>query len=380
MMRRDGIQIGRIYGIPIFLHTSWFIIFGLIAFSFVSEFDALQLNIPTSRLWGLGLMTSALFFGSLVFHEMAHSVIAKHYKIPVVSITLFVFGGVSRIGREPARALEEFNIAVAGPLSSFILAGGFWLVARDAGSNAILSTLAGSLAWINFSLALFNLIPGFPLDGGHIFRAIVWGFNKDHARATRIAARSGQVVAYGMIAAGAATALANYAPLGGPVGGLWLAFIGWFILSAAKQSQAQAEARGALEGLRVADIMTPELHTVGREISLEDYAREMVRTGRRAHLVVAGDQLAGLVTAEALNSVPQQEWDVTSVQAVMLPKTKLHWAAPEEPALSLLDRMRTVGMQQMPVIARGSVVGIVTRDSILRVLQSRQELSSVAGR
>ena len=169
----------------------------------------------------------------------------------------------------------------------------------------------------------------------------------------------------------------NYQPLGGPVGGLWLAFIGWFILSAAKQSQAQVEARGALEGLRVADIMTPELHTVGREISLEDYAREMVRTGRRAHLVVAGDQLVGLVTAEALNTVPQQDWDVTSVQAVMLPKNKLHWAAPEEPALSLLDRMRTIGMQQMPVIAGGSVVGIVTRDSILRVLQSRHEVGGV---
>ncbi|MGA7796359.1 MAG: site-2 protease family protein [Candidatus Acidiferrales bacterium] len=373
-MSREGIQIGRIYGIPIFLHTSWFLIFGLIAFSFYSEFDALQLNIPASRLWGLGLMTSLLFFASLVFHEMAHSVIAKYYKIPVVSITLFVFGGVSRIGREPTRAMEEFNIAVAGPLSSFFLAGGFWLVGHEAGGNAILSTLSGSLATINFWLAIFNLVPGFPLDGGHIFRAIVWGFSKDYARSTRVAARSGQVIGLGMIALGAGAALRNYQPLGGAVGGLWLAFIGWFILSAAKQSQAQVEARGALEGLRVADIMTPELHTVGREISLEDYAREMVRTGRRAHLVVAGDQLVGLITAEALNAVPQQDWEVTSVQAVMLPKDKLHWAAPEEPALSLLDRMRTIGMQQMPVIAGGSVVGIVTRDSILRVLQSRHEV------
>jgi CBS domain-containing protein len=208
----------------------------------------------------------------------------------------------------------------------------------------------------------------------------VWGFNKDFARASKFAARSGQVVAYAMIALGAGTALMSYQPLGGPVGGLWLAFIGWFILSAAKQSQAQAEARGALEGLSVADIMTPDLQTVGREISLEDYAREMVRTGRRSHLVVAGTQLVGLVTAEALNSVPQQDWDVTSVQAVMLPKEKLHWAAPEEPALSLLDRMRTVGMQQMPVITGGSVVGIVTRDSILRVLQSRHAVGSIAGR
>ncbi|HLJ24620.1 MAG TPA: site-2 protease family protein [Candidatus Acidoferrales bacterium] len=379
-MRKEGIQIGRIYGIPIFLHTSWFIIFGLIAFSFASEFDALQLNLPTSRLVGLGLMTSALFFGSLVFHEMAHSLVAKHYKIPVVSITLFVFGGVSRIAREPERAVEEFNIAVAGPLSSMFLAAGFWLIARHAGTNLILSTLAGSLAWINFSLALFNLIPGFPLDGGHIFRSIVWGFNKDHARSTRMAARSGQVIAYAMIALGAVTAVSNRVVLGvgGPVGGLWLAFIGWFILSAAKQSQAQVEARGALEGLRVADIMTPELYTVGREISLEDYAREMVRTGRRAHLVVAGNELVGLVTAEALSAVPQHDWDVTSVQAVMLPKSKLHWAAPEEPALSLLDRMRTIGMQQMPVIAGGNVVGIVTRDSILRVLQSRQQAGSFA--
>ena len=381
-MRNEGIQIGRIYGIPIFLHTSWFIIFGLIAVWYYAEFQALQLNIPTQRLVGLGLVTSALFFGSLVFHEIAHSIVAKHYKIPVVSITLFVFGGVSRIGREPARAMEEFNMALAGPLSNFLLAGGFWLITRQAGQNAIMSTLAGSLARINFTLGAFNLIPGFPLDGGHIFRAAVWGFNKDYVKATRISARCGQVIACLMIALGAVMALTNrtIAGVGGPVGGLWLAFIGWFILSAAKQNQAQVEARGALEGLRVADIMTPELHTIGREISLEDYAREMVRTGRRAHLVVAGDQLVGFVTAEALSSVPQQDWDVTSVQAVMLPKDKLHWAAPEEPALSLLDRMRTVGMQQMPVIAGGNVIGIVTRESILRVLQSRHELGSFAGR
>ena len=377
-MRGEGIQIGWINGIPIFLHPSWFLIFALIAYSFVSEFDALHLDIPTPQLWGLGLMTSGLYFGSLVFHEMAHSILAKHYKIPVVSITLFVFGGVARIARDPSRAIEEFNIAVAGPISSYLLAGGFWLVARQAGSNAILAALAGSLAWINFSLATFNLVPGFPLDGGRIFRALVWGITKDFSRSTRIAARAGQVVAYAMIAAGVATAVANYAPLGGTISGMWLAFIGWFILNAARQTNAQADARGALEGLRVADIMTPELPTIGREISLEDYAREMMRTGRRAQLVVAHEQLVGLMTAELLHTVPQQDWDVTSVQAVMLPKDKLHWAAPEEPALSLLDRMRTIGMQQMPVIAGGNVVGIVTRDSILRVLQARHELSNIA--
>jgi Zn-dependent protease/predicted transcriptional regulator len=311
---------------------------------------------------------------------LAHSVVAKHYKIPVASITLFVFGGVSRITREPSRAIEEFNIGVAGPLSSLLLGVGFWLLYRHAGSNEILATLASSLAWVNVGLGIFNLIPGFPLDGGHIFRAMVWTFNKNFERATRIAAITGQVIAYAMIALGVVSALGSYEPLGGALGGLWLAFIGWFILSAAKQTQAQVEARGALEGLRVADIMSPEVHTVGREISLEDYAREMVRTGRRAHLVVAGDQLVGLMTAELLNSVPQHDWDVTSVQAVMIPKEKLLWAAPDEPALSLLDRMRSIGLQQLPVIAGGNVVGVVSRDSIMRVLQTRHMLGHAASR
>jgi Zn-dependent protease/predicted transcriptional regulator len=379
-MRREGIRIGQIYGIPIFLHSSWFLIFGLIAFWFYSDFDALHLNLPMSRLVGLGIMTSLLFFGSLVFHEVAHSLIAKHYKIPVVSITLFVFGGVSRLGRDPSTAVEEFNVAIAGPISSLLLAGAFGLVYKQAGSNLVLTTLAESLAGINFFLALFNLIPGFPLDGGRVFRAIVWGITKDSSRATRITARCGQIVAFAMIAAGAYEGVYGYKGQSDPVQGIWLALIGWFILTAARQSRAQADARGALEGLRVADIMTPELPTIGREISLEDYAREMMRTGRRAHLVVAHDQLVGLMTAEALHSVPNQDWDVTSVQAVMLPKDRLHWAAPEEPALSLLDRMRTIGMQQMPVITGGNVVGIVTRDSILRVLQTRHEVGSLVGR
>ena len=379
-MRSEGIQIGKIYGIPMFLHNSWFFIFGLIALSFVSKYEALNLDIPTTRLWGLGLITSVLFFGCLVFHEMAHSVIAKHYKIPVVSITLFIFGGVARIGRDPTRAIEEFYIAVAGPISSFLLAAGFGIVYKAAGTNEILQVLAGSLAWINLSLALFNLLPGFPLDGGRIFRSIVWGVTKDYSRSTRIAARSGQVVAYGMIALGAVLAVNGYRTNGDMVSGMWLAFVGWFLLTTARQSRAQSDARGALEGLRVADIMTAELPTVGREISLEDYAREILRTGRRAHLVVAHDQLVGLMTAEAMQTVLQQDWDVTSVQAVMLPKEKLLWAAPDEPALTLLDRMRNVGMQQMPVIAGGSVVGIVTRDSILHVLQSHGAVGSLAGR
>ena len=381
-MRSEGLRIGRLYGIPIYLHTSWFFIFALITYSFVSEFGASHLDLDSSRLWGLALLTSALFFGSLVFHEMAHSVVAKHYNIPVVSITLFIFGGVARIGRDPARAVEEFNIAVAGPVSSFLLAGGFKLLALSSNANAVTVALGNVLAGINFSLAVFNLLPGFPLDGGRIFRAVVWGLTKSYTRATKIAVRTGQVIAYAMIGLGffgAAWGWVNRQD-GYVISGMWLAFIGWFLLTAARQSRVQADVRGALEGLRVADIMTPDLPTVGREISLEDYAREVYRTGRRAHLAVAHEQLVGLMTVDVLHSVPQQDWEVTSVQAVMLPKEKLLWAAPEEPALSLLDRMRTGSLQQMPVISRGSVIGIVTRDSILRVLQNRGGFGPVPGR
>ena len=381
-MRGEGLRIGRLYGIPIYLHTSWFFIFALITYSFVSEFGALRLDLDSSRLWGLALLTSALFFGSLVFHEMAHSVVAKHYKIPVVSITLFIFGGVARIGRDPARAVEEFNIAVAGPVSSFLLAGGFKVLALLSSANPVTVALGNVLAGINFSLAVFNLLPGFPLDGGRIFRAVVWGLTKSYTRATKIAVRTGQAIAYAMIGLGFFGAAWGWLHRqdGFVISGMWLAFIGGFLLTAARQSRAQADARGALEGLRVADIMTPDLPTVGREISLEDYAREVYRTGRRAHLVVAHEQLVGLMTVDLLHSVPQQDWEVTSVQAVMLPKEKLLWAAPEEPALSLLDRMRTGSLQQMPVISGGSVICIVTRDSVLRVLQTRGGFGAVPGR
>jgi predicted transcriptional regulator len=261
---------------------------------------------------------------------------------------------------------------VAGPLSSLLLAGGFGLVSYFAGPNVLLKDLAGSLAIINFYLAVFNLLPGFPLDGGRIFRSIVWGVTKDYSRSTRIAVRSGYVVAYGMIGVGVIWTLFGFQRhQDGAFQGLWLAFIGWFLLSAARQTRAQTDARGALEGLHASDIMTPELPVIARDISLEDYAREVMHSGLRAHLVVAHEQLVGLMTVQTLHAVPRQDWDVTSVQAAMVPKDKLPWASPEESALNLLDRMRNIGLQQIPVISGENVVGLVTRDSILHVLHAR---------
>jgi CBS domain-containing protein len=227
-------------------------------------------------------------------------------------------------------------------------------------------------------LATFNLLPGFPLDGGRIFRSIVWGITKSYTRSTRIAARSGQAIAYGMMGLGLFLAVRAYSNGGDVVGGLWLSFIGWYLLTTAKQSYVQVEAHGALEGLRVADIMTAELPSVARDLTLEEYAQEVARTGRRAHLVVSDGQLAGLMTIEALQAVPRDEWQTTSVQAVMLSREGLQWATPEEPAVELLARMSNANVDEMAVVSGGNLVGLVTRDSIVRVVQARMDLGHLA--
>jgi Zn-dependent protease/predicted transcriptional regulator len=379
-MRGGGLKIGRVFGIPIYLHTSWFFIFFLITYSFAVEFSSLNPNWSETQRWTAGLLTSLLFFGSVLFHELSHSVVALRYRIPVKSITLFIFGGVASISRDPDRPGQEFLIAAAGPLSSFALAAGFWLLAAVSPSASIPYELGRSLRNINAGLAVFNLLPGFPLDGGRLLRSIVWGINKNYARATRIAARSGQVIAYLMIALGLFSVWQPSLLGGDMLGGLWLAFIGWFLLSAARSSYTQISVRGVLEGLRAADIMSAEMSTVGRDMSLEEYGQEVARTGRRAHLVVSDGQLVGLMTVEALQAVPREEWPMTSVQAVMVSRDRVQWAAPEEPAMELLDRMRRTEVDQMAVINDGNVVGLVTRDSVQRALEVRSEFAHPAGR
>jgi len=380
-MRGAGLKIGRILGIPIFLHSSWFFIFALITYSFVDEFGVSNPNLTAGQRWSLSLVTSLLFFGSVLFHELSHSVVARRYKIPVASITLFFFGGIARISREPDTAGQEFLIAAAGPASSYLLAGAFWLLAAGSPEASMAGALGTRLWQINALLATFNLLlPGFPLDGGRILRSIIWGITKDYSRSTRIAARSGQVIACVMIAFGLWTALRGYGRGGDPLGGIWFALIGWFLLSAARQSYAQVATRGALEGLRVADIMTAEMPSVGRDLSLQEYAQEVARTGRRSHLVVSDGQLVGLMHVEALKKVPREEWTMTSVQAAMITRDKLPSTVPEESVLGLLDRMRASDVDQIAVVNNGSIVGLVTRDAIARVVQTRSDLGHVPGR
>src|SRR5208337_1751366 len=226
MSHPQGIRVARILGIPIYIDFSWILVFGLVIFVISGNFAAQHPTWTSTQTWTVGVLTTLLFFASVVFHELSHSVVAQAYKIKVLSITLFIFGGLARISREPAKAIQEFNIAVAGPLASFFLAGVFYSLTLLFPDNPTILALGNYLAGTNLLLACFNLLPGFPLDGGRIFRAIIWGVTKDFARATRMAVTSGKLIAYVMIGLGIFSAFAG--GQGGAIveyigrwGGLW---------------------------------------------------------------------------------------------------------------------------------------------------------------
>ncbi|GAC1637549.1 MAG: site-2 protease family protein [Candidatus Acidiferrum sp.] len=371
---RPGLRIVTIAGIPIYVHPTWLVIFALLTWNIVDQYSEKHPNWSMNQHWIAGVATSLLLFASVIFHEMAHSLVAQRYKIKVISITLFIFGGVARIERDPSKAIQEFNIAVAGPLASFFLGGVFWGLSKFFNYSEIFGALTIWLAAINASLALFNLLPGFPLDGGRIFRAIVWGITKDFSKATRYAGTSGKIVAYAMILYGGWIAVHR------DLSGLWVAFIGWFILNAAQESVAQVEVRETLSGLRAKDVMSHEVPTFSGGDTLEDYAAEVLRTGRRFHLVLTDDRLTGMMNVHVLNAVPREEWAHTSVQGVMTPRENILLAGPDEPLLGLLERLLANEVNQMPVVTAGDgegnmqIIGMVTRDSILRVIQTRGEL------
>ncbi|HEY2120755.1 MAG TPA: site-2 protease family protein [Candidatus Acidoferrum sp.] len=380
MAQSQGFRIGRVIGIPIYIDFSWIIIFGLITYMLSQQFNQQHPQWTTTEHWAVGILTSLLFFGSVLFHELSHSVVAQHYKLKVISITLFIFGGLARIGREPSKAIQEFNIAIAGPIASGFLAVCFYLLTLVFPYNQMIGALATYLWQTNLVLAIFNLLPGFPLDGGRIFRAMVWGTTKDFSKATRVAGASGKLIAYGLIAIGL------WSAFNGRWGGIWTGLVGWFLLNAAHASVQQVTIRETLTGLTAADVMSNEVPTIPGNMSLEEYSGEVLRTGRRVHIVTSDDRLVGLMNVAALNTVPRDEWNMNSVQATMVPRDKILWASPEEPLQRLLERLMSADVNQMPVVRHGedgsaNIVGMVTRDAILRVIQTRSELgAAMAGR
>jgi Zn-dependent protease len=367
----QSIKLATIRGIAVGIHYSWLIIFVLITLSLSTRFAAQHPHWSQAEHYAVGILTSLLFFASILIHELAHSFVALAKGIPVRAITLFVFGGVAQMGREPDRPMTEFQIAVAGPLASFALAAGFQAVHLLVGDAAErVAALSGWLASINLVLGLFNLVPGFPLDGGRIFRALIWQITGSLAKATRMAARTGQGVAYAFIILGIWTGfVVNW------FSGLWLVFIGWFLLNAAQESVLQVTVRSTLSGLVAEDIMARDCPTVPGSMSLAELVEEHVlRTGRRCFVVSENGGLDGLVTLHQIKTIPRTAWEATPVRAAMTPTAGLRTVSPDTPVLEVLGEMERSDINQIPVTKGGRLLGMLTRDHLLRVLYVQMEL------
>jgi Zn-dependent protease len=362
-----SIRIGRLLGIPIEISYTWFIIFAVVTASLAGAyFPGRYPGWDTPSYWTIGLFTSLLFFGSVLTHELAHSLVAMAWGIPVRSIMLFVFGGVASIEREPDRPLAEFLIAVAGPIASLVLGlvfGLLWLAGR--GLDLVsLEAVGLYLGGINVSLAVFNLLPGFPLDGGRIFRSIAWAVTHDVGRATRWAAGSGRVIAWLIIAGGGALLV-----MGNWASGIWLGVVGWFLDTAAHQSGQQARLREALKGYTALDFASSGCQRVDGNLPLDWAMRDRAPTDQLCFVVMDGlweGPPAGLVTAKEIRQVPMQRWGWTSLRQIMTPLRHVTPVSAGEAAYSVLERMANEGQSLLPVIDNGEFLGLVQEDSLLR--------------
>ena len=370
---RGNISLGKVLGIPLRLHYTWFIIFAWVTFLLV--FSILDQNYPIEQRIGLGIITSLLFFASIVIHELAHSVLAIRNHIPVKEITLFVFGGVSQITKEATNPRAELLIAMVGPLTSLALAGIFYgLHLLLAGNQQILA--ASSMWWLasmNVVLAVFNLIPGFPLDGGRILRALVWYKTQDYHSATRIAAKVGRGIAYAFIAGGIALIFV----LRPWFNGMWLILIGWFLNDAARASYQQVLLRDALIGITARQVTDYASPLVPPHMNLTELVEQYVLpTGRSCFLLSWGAELEGMVTLQQIKKVPRTRWATTTVQDVMTPANKLRVAYADQDLLGVLQEMSGESTSHIPVIEAGKVIGIINREDIARFLRTRAEFGT----
>ena len=374
MLSGAGITLGRVMGITVRVDWSWVIIFILITLSISTYYKMLHPAWTDAQHWSAGIVTSLLFFVCIFLHEMGHSVVAKKYGIEVASITLFIFGGVASIKQEPKRPGEEFFIAIAGPLVSLALAILFFVISGGAPPTStkttIISAIAAWVSQINLLLVLFNMLPGFPLDGGRVLRSIVWKVTGDFEKSTRVAGGVGQLVAYFLIILGV------IGFFGGQfVNGIWLAFIGWFLLKAAQGSVAQVALRQILGGVKASDIMDTNAPYVSPAMSVQQLVDDYVlHHGLHRFLVYDGSQLRGLVTLTDIKHVPREEWQTTSLQAIMRPCEQLHTVRPQESLERVMQRMDEYGVNQLPVVESGVFYGLVTRETIVRLLRSRMEV------
>jgi Zn-dependent protease/CBS domain-containing protein len=389
-----GFRFGRIFGIELRIDWGLFIIFWLVAVTLGSGlFPAQHPEWSPLLTWSVALLAATLFFASVLAHEMSHALVARSFGIPVESITLFIFGGVANMKREPDSPKAELAVAAVGPATSIvigilastlgsILAGPS--VAAAAVDEALLVTyhagpLATLLLWlgpVNVILGLFNLVPGFPLDGGRVLRALLWSATKDLRKATLWASKSGQAFGFLLIFLGISMAFGFRAPFlgGGWLNGIWLAFIGWFLNNAAAASyQHVVVVKELLEDVPVTRLMRPNPAAVSPETTIETLVDEfLMATDQRAFPVTVGDRLVGIVCLQDVRKVPRAQWSLTTVGEVMTPREQLSVVTPEESAADAFQKLAGTDFEQLPVVSNGHLEGVVRRRDVMRWLELQQ--------
>ena len=379
---RPALRLGRVLGIEVGLDFTWVFIFLLITLSLSRQLGAQHETWPAAARWAGALAASLLFFASILLHELGHSVTSNALGVPVRSITLFLFGGLASLSKEPERPRDEFLIGAAGPAVSVLLGLVFLLLSLLLPAEPLLSEVtAGVLAWlgwINLVLAGFNLFPGFPLDGGHLLRAAVWAWTGSLERATRVAAGMGALFATGLIGLGILIAI----PGGNLLGGLWLVFIGWFVLSAARGSTTQMVLERGLSLLRVREVVDSDPPTVSRAASVADViAGPVLKQGQRWLLVRDHEGPVGLVTLHEIKSVPEELRANTPIGQVMRPRSQLVTVRLDATLWQALKTLQEAGVNQLPVLdAEGRFAGMLSRERLLAVVRNQLELAGMSGR
>jgi len=371
-----AVNLGKLFGIQLRLHYSWFLIFALLTLALVSP----EWSSPFA--WAIGIATCLLFFASVVAHELAHSLVGRANDIPVTSITLFFFGGLAMMTREAAHPKAELKMAAAGPICSAVIGGICFLIwSFSPGLPPLVAQMVLWLMIMNFALAVFNLIPGFPLDGGRLFRAAIWRRSGDFRRSTRIATRVGQGVGYFFIGAGISIVVLSLFGLSpfdlNWFSGVWIAFIGWFLRNAAQASYRQTEWRETLRQFTAAQVMTSSYPVIPPDITLSRLVEEHIfPTGHRLFMVAGEGGFEGVLTLDNIKAVSRQDWGVTRVKDIMTSRDQLRVAQASENALSILERMNESGINQVLVVSEGRVMGLVSRESLTGFFRVHSELGT----
>jgi Zn-dependent protease len=363
-------KVGKVMGIPIRLHFSWFVIFGLITWTLATlHFPQVAPELPETTNWLMGAVAAFLLFLSVIIHELSHSFVARKYNIPISSITLFIFGGVAQMKKEPASPKAELNMAIAGPFSSYMLALIFFILLKLSAGNPGVEAIASYLFQINLILGTFNLIPGFPMDGGRVLRAVLWEKSGDYLSATKKASKTGQRIALFFIFFGFISFFIGYA------GGIWFLLIGWFLYTAAQSSYRQATVKGILAGVKVRDVMATEVITVRSDTPLSELVDNyFLIHGFGGFPVTDGEKLVGIISLKEIKEIPKDRWPHTTAKEVMQAFDDSLVVSEDDEASMTLEKMIKEDKGRFAVLRSGRLVGLITRSGIARYLQIKGEL------